>query len=53
MPSELEPPAPRFRERFPRPNFMTLTVFSALLSTPSVGQLGAPKKNRSADQLAD
>ncbi len=39
-----------FRERFPRPNFMTLTVVLALLVTPSVGLLAAELREPSAEQ---
>ncbi|HKO52889.1 MAG TPA: hypothetical protein VJV79_34510, partial [Polyangiaceae bacterium] len=50
MSRDLEPPAPRFRDRFPRPSFMTLTVASALLITPSVGLLAAELRDVSAER---
>jgi hypothetical protein len=50
MLSAPEPLAPRFRERFPRPNFMTLTVLSALLITPSVGLLAAELRDPHAER---
>jgi hypothetical protein len=40
----------RFRDRFPRPNFMTLTVLAALLVTPSVGLLAAELRDPQAEQ---
>lgn len=42
--------AQRFRDRFPRPNFMTLTVVAALLVTPSVGLLAAELRDPAAEQ---
>ena len=42
--------ARRFRDRFPRPNFMTLTVAAALLLTPSVGLLAAELRDPAAEQ---
>ena len=42
--------APRFRERFPKPNFMTLTVVVALLVTPSVGLLAAELRDPNAER---
>jgi hypothetical protein len=45
-----EPSAPTFRERLPRPNFMTLTVVSALLITPSVGLLAAELRDPHAER---
>src|SRR6187431_236866 len=47
---EPTPPAPRFRDRFPRPGFMTLTVVSALLITPSVGLLAAELRDPNAER---
>ncbi|MEO6600220.1 MAG: hypothetical protein ABIQ16_10135 [Polyangiaceae bacterium] len=54
---ELGSPSARgrpFRDRFPRPNFMTLTVVAALLVTPSVGLLAAELRDPAAEhaQLA-
>jgi hypothetical protein len=46
---EFEPPVPRFREPS-RPGFMTLTVVSALLFTPSVGLLAAELREPRAEQ---
>ena len=43
-------PALRFRDRFPRPSFMTLTVVSALLITPSVGLLAAELRDPVAER---
>jgi len=42
--------ASRFRERFPKPNFMTLTVLVALLVTPSVGLLAAELRDPIAER---
>lgn len=50
MVSELEPSTPHFRDRFPRPSFMTLTVGFALLVTPSVGLLAAELRDPLAEQ---
>lgn len=50
MLSEPEPAAPHFRDRFPRPSFMTLTVAAALLVTPSVGLLAAELRDPSAER---
>jgi len=45
-----EPAAPPFRDRFPRPSFMTLTVAAALLVTPSVGLLAAELRDPVAER---
>lgn len=47
---EPELAAPHFRDRFPRPSFMTLTVAAALLVTPSVGLLAAELRDPSAER---
>ncbi|HYQ02983.1 MAG TPA: hypothetical protein VER96_30130 [Polyangiaceae bacterium] len=47
---ELEPSEPRFRDRFPRPSFMTLTVALALLVTPGVGLLAAEMRDPAAER---
>jgi hypothetical protein len=47
---EPDPSVPRFRDPLPRPNFMTLTVVSALLITPSVGLLAAELRDPSAER---
>jgi len=39
-----------FRERFPRPSFMTLTIVFALLVTPSVGLLAAELRDPAAER---
>jgi hypothetical protein len=39
----------RFRDRFPRPSFMTLTVALALIITPSVGLLAAELRDPNAE----
>jgi hypothetical protein len=48
--TEPEPAAPHFRDRFPRPSFMTLTVAAALLLTPSVGLLAAELRDPNAER---
>jgi len=50
MPLEPDPCAARFRDRFPRPSFMTLTVAVALLVTPSVGLLAAELRDPNAER---
>jgi hypothetical protein len=40
----------RFRDRLPRPSFMTLTVAAALLITPSVGLLAAELRDPAAER---
>jgi hypothetical protein len=40
---------PRFRDRLPRPSFMTLTVVAALVITPSVGLLAAELRDPKAE----
>lgn len=47
---EPEPCAPRFRDRFPRPSFMTLTVVLSLVVTPSVGLLAAEMRDPNAER---
>jgi len=47
---EPEPSASQFRERFLRPNFMTLTVALSLLVTPSVGLLAAELRDPAAER---
>jgi len=47
---EFDPAPSSFRERFPRPNFMTLTVLLALLVTPSVGLLAAELRDPAAER---
>ncbi|HEX7453613.1 MAG TPA: hypothetical protein VF294_15070 [Polyangiaceae bacterium] len=42
-------PEPSFRDRFPRPSFMTVTVALALLVTPGVGLLAAELRDPAAD----
>jgi hypothetical protein len=49
---EPESSAPRFREWFPRPSFMTLTVALALLITPGVGLLAAEMRDPSAERAS-
>jgi len=51
MPRDPEPPALRLRERMPRPSFMTLTVVSALVITPSIGLLAAELRDPNAERL--
>jgi hypothetical protein len=47
---EPEPSALSFRDRFPKPTFMTLTVAVALLVTPSVGLLAAELRDPNAER---
>ena len=41
---------PRFRERFPKPSFMTLTVAFALLVSPGVGLLAAELRDPNSER---
>jgi len=41
----------RFRDRLPKPSFMTLTVVFALLVTPSVGLLAAEMRDPNAERV--
>jgi len=42
---------PAFRDRLPKPSFMTLTVAAALLVTPGVGVLAAELRDPAAEQV--
>jgi hypothetical protein len=47
---EHDPATPSFRDRVPRPSFMTLTVALAMLITPGVGLLAAEMRDPAAER---